>query len=196
MPRCGRFRSFIKEYKKSERFEKLSFIPPFIILVLELLLLFHALIEDTSDLLVVELTSILLVISFIEIIFVTREIHDHYRKDSFQQEMTIRLDDFILERHMDNVSLIVEQFLEENPQYSNDRNAVYHIACQIMETHKKELWEKTLRTRLSRYLEQTDKKTIREIIDEFMKRFPEYRKNPERVYEITAWQIEKRNQNK
>jgi hypothetical protein len=152
----------------------------------------HALIEDTSDLLVVELTLFLLIISLVEIFFVGREIHEHYRTDSFQQEMTIRLDDFILERHMDNVSNIVEEFLQENDQYSNNRNAVYHIACQIMETHKKELWEKTLRTRLKRFLKQTDKKTIREIIDAFIRKFPDYRKDPERVYEIAAHQIEEK----
>jgi len=190
MPRCGRFRNFIREYRESERFEKLSFIPPFIILFLELILLTHALIEDTSDLIVVELTAILLVISFIEILLVSREIHEHYRKDSFQQDMTIRLDDFILERRMDNVSRIVEEFLKENQQYCKHRNAIYHIACQIMETHKNELWEKTLRTRLKRFLKQTDKETIRDILDEFMERFPEYRKNPERVYEIAAYLIE------
>jgi hypothetical protein len=191
MPRCGRFRNFIKEYKESERFEKLSFIPPFMILFLELVLLVHALTEDTSDLIVVELTTILLIVSFIEILLVGREIHEHYRKDSFQQEMTIRLDDFILERQMDNVSSIVEEFIEENSQYSKYRNAIYHIACQIMETHKKELWEKTLRTRLHRFLKQTNKTTIRDIIEEFMKRYPEYRKNPERVYEIAVHQISK-----
>lgn len=186
MPRSGRVRNFIREYKESERFEKLSFIPPFIILFLEIILLIHALTEDTSDLLVVELTSILLVISAIEIILVGREIHDHYQKDSFQREMTIRLDDFILERRMDNVSRIVEEFINENQQYCKDRNAVYHIACQIMETHKKEFWEKTLRKRLKRFIKHTDKKAIRDIIEEFMKKFPEYRKDPERVYEITV----------
>lgn len=189
MPRCKRFRNFIKEYRESERFEKLSFIPPFIILILELILLTHALIEDTSDLIVVELTAILLVISAIEILLVSREIHEHYQKDSFKQEMTIRLDDFILERRMDNVSRIVEEFLKENQQYCKDRNAIYHIACQIMETHKNKLWEKTLRTRLKRFLKQTDKETIRDILDEFMKRFPEYRKDPARVYEIAAYLI-------
>ncbi len=190
MPRCGRFRSFIKEFKESERFEKLSFIPPFIILILELILLIHALIEDTSDLIVVELTTVLLAISIIEIFLVSREIHEHYQKDSFQQEMTIRLDDFILERRMDNVSRIVEEFLKENRQYCKDRNAIYHLACQIMDTHKRELWEKTLRTRLKRFLKRTDDETIKEIIESFMQKYPEYRKDPERVYEITAHMIE------
>jgi len=186
MPRCGRLRNFIREFKGSERFEKLSFIPPFIILALELILLVHALIEDTSDLLVVELTSILLVISIIEILLVSREIHEHYENDSFQQEMTIRLDDFILERHMDNVSHIVQEFLKENKQYCKHRNTIYHLACQIMDTHKRELWEKTLRTRLKRFMKKTKKDTIKDIIELFMQKYPEYRKDPERVYEITA----------
>jgi hypothetical protein len=190
MPRCGRFRTFIREYKESERFEKLSFIPPFIILFLEVILLVHALLEDTSDLIVVELTTILLIISFIEILLVSREIHEHYQKDSDQREMTIRLDDFILERRMDNVSDIVEEFLHNNKQYCRQRNTVYHIACQIMETHKRELWEKTLRTRLQRLLKKNEQKTIREILDIFVRKYPEYRKDPERVYEIAAQMID------
>jgi hypothetical protein len=193
MPRCGRFRNFIKEFKESERFEKLSFIPPFIILLLELILLVHALTEDTSDLLVVELTTVLLIISLVEIFLVSREIHEHYQKDSFHQEMTIRLDDFILEKRMDNVSRIVEEFLNENRKYCKDRNAIYHLACQIMDTHKRELWEKTLHTRLKRFLKQTDKEIIRDIIESFMQKYPEYRKDPGRVYEITAQLIENYN---
>jgi len=192
MPRCGRFRTFIKEYKESERFEKLSFIPPFIILALEMILLAHAFTIEI-DTLVIELTSILLVISLIEILLVSREIHEHYQKDSFEREMTIRLDDFILERRIDNVSKIVEEFLEENRQYCPYRNTIYHVSCQIMETHKRELWEKTLRTRLHRFIKKTGKKTIREIIDGFMGKYPEYRKDPERVYEIAAHIIEQHN---
>lgn len=160
------------------------------ILALELILLAHAFTIE-ADTLVIELTSILLVISLIEIILVSREIHEHYQKDSFEREMTIRLDDFILERQMHNVSTIVKEFLDENPQYSKYRNSIYHISCQIMETHKRELWEKTLRTRLNRFVQKTNKKTIREIIDAFMKQFPEYKKNPERVYEMTACIIDK-----
>lgn len=190
MPRCGRFRTFIREYKESERFEKLSFIPPFIILILEVILLLHALTEDTSDLLVVELTTILLFISIIEILLVSREIHEHYQKDGDQREMTIRLDDFILERRMDNVSRIVEEFLQNNQQYCKQRNTVYHIACQIMETHKRELWEKTLRTRLHRLLQKNKNKNIRELLDIFVKKYPEYRKDPERVYGIAAHMID------
>ncbi len=189
MPRCGRFRTFIKEYRESERFEKLSFIPPFMILALELILLLHAFTIE-ADTLVIELTSILLVISMIEIILVSREIHEHYINDSFEREMTIRLDDFILERRMDNVSTIVEEFINENPQYCNYRNSIYHVSCQIMETHKHELWEKTLKTRLNRFVKKSEKKTIRDIIDGFMKQFPEYKKNPERVYEMAARIIE------
>lgn len=191
MPRCGRFRNFIREYKESERFEKLSFIPPFIILAFELILIAHAFTIE-ADTLVIELTSILLVISLIEILLVSRELHEHYHKDSFEREMTIRLDDFILERRMDNVSRIVEEFLKENRQYSPYRNTIYHVSCQIMETHKRELWEKTLRTRLKRFIQRTDKKTIREIIDGFMNKYPEYRKDPKRVYEIAAHIIEDR----
>jgi len=42
MPRCGRLRNFIREYKESPRTERISFIPPFLILTLEIILIIHA----------------------------------------------------------------------------------------------------------------------------------------------------------
>ena len=76
MPRSGRFRSFISEYKESPRLEKMSFIPPFLILALEVILIIHAFV--VNEIYVIILTSILLVISLVEIILVSLEIHEHY----------------------------------------------------------------------------------------------------------------------
>ena len=95
MPRSGRLRTFIREYKESPKTEKLSFIPPFLILIVEAVLLLHALTIDVPDIMVVELTGILLIISMIEILLVSREIHEHYTKNNFDRVLTIKLDDFI-----------------------------------------------------------------------------------------------------
>ena len=67
MPRSGRLRSFIREYEESPRLEKYSFIPPFFILALEIILIIHAII--VWEIYVIILTSILLVISIIELKF-------------------------------------------------------------------------------------------------------------------------------
>lgn len=189
MPRCGRFRRFIKEYNESQKTDKISFIPPFFILILEIILITHALIEN--NIFVIWLTSILLIISIIEIIFVTREIHEHYQSSNFDRELTIRLDDFIIGKNEKNVKNIVEKFIDKNPSYEQYRNEIYRISCQIMETHKKELWEKTLEIRLKKFITSNINLSIREIIDNFVEKFPEYKKDPGRVYPLAAKMIER-----
>jgi hypothetical protein len=193
MPRTGRLRDFIKEYNESQKTDKLSFIPPFFILILEIILITHAIIENNEF--VIWLTLILLIISIIEIIFVTREIHEHYQSNNFDRELTIRLDDFIIEKNEKNVQTIVEKFIDLHPNYEIYRNEIYHISCQIMETHKKELWEKTLNLRLKKFISKNPKKPVRNIIDNFVEKFPEYRKDPGRIYPIAASIIEKYSKN-
>jgi len=101
MPRSGRLRTFIREYSESPRTEKISFIPPFLILVLEIILITHALMLQETF--VIILTLILVVVSLIEILFVTTEIHEHSQRSNFDRELTIRLDDYIIERKLENV---------------------------------------------------------------------------------------------
>ena len=96
---------------------------------------------------------------------------------------------------MDNVSNIVSNFLDEFEEYRKNRTTIYHIACQIMDTHKKELWEKTLRTRLKRYLKKSKEATIREMVETFLKKYPEYRNDPGKVSQLTAIHITKREKN-
>jgi len=193
MPRSGRLRRFIKEYNESQKTDKISFIPPFFILILEIILITHAIIEN--NIFVIWLTLILVIISIIEIIFVAREIHEHYQSNSFDRELTIRLDDFIIEKNEKNVQKIVEKFIEVHPNYETYRNEIYHISCQIMDTHKKELWEKTLELRLKKYILKNSNFSMREIIDNFMEKFPEYRKDPGRVYPLAAQMIKKYSKN-
>jgi len=193
MPRTGRFRRFIKEYNESQKTDKISFIPPFFILILEIILITHAIIEN--NVFVIWLTLILVIISIIEIIFVAREIHEHYQSNNFDRELTIRLDDFIIEKNEKNVQTMVEKFIDVHPNYEIYRNEIYHIACQIMETHKKELWEKTLELRLKKYVLKNSNYSMKEIMDNFMEKFPEYKKDPGRVYPLAAQMIEKYSKN-
>ena len=108
--------------------------------------------------------------------------------------LTIRLDDFIIEKKLENVKKIVEDFIDINPDYDIFRNKIYHIACQIMETHKDELWEKTLNIRLKKFLAKSDKNHVKEIIEKFVKKYPEYKKDPGRVYHVAAKMMDTSNE--
>jgi hypothetical protein len=183
MPRSGRLRNFIREYKESPRFEKLSFIPPFLILIVEGVLLVHALTIDVPNIMVVELTTILLIISVVEILLVGEEIHDHYRRTNFDRILTIRLDDFIIKSKKKNVQQLVEEFIEVYPSYHNYRDEIYHIACQIMQTHKEEAIEKTIEDALKPFFKKNKKKTVDEILEGFIKKHPKYKKYSAEAYQ-------------
>jgi hypothetical protein len=186
MPRSGRIRNFIREYKESPRFEKLSFIPPFIILIVEGILLTHALTINAPDIMVVELTLILLVISIVEIIFVFGEMHSHYQQNNFDKILTIRLDDFITEKKGNNVKKIVTDFIDERPEYRVKRNEVYHTTCQILETHKKEAIEKDFIKKLETYVKKMKKANVDEIVKGFVNKYPKYRRFRIEIYEKTC----------
>jgi len=181
MPRSGRLRSFIKEYKESPRLEKASFIPPFMILIIEIILILHAI--SINETYVFVLTFILVVISTIEIILVSLEIHAQYQRGSFDRILTIRLDDYILERREKNVKKIVNDFIEEHPEYSSHRGEIYHTACQILETHAEEVWEKKLTEQLERFIKRRKKQSVDEILEAFVKKYPPYKKYRSKIYE-------------
>lgn len=184
MFRSGRFQNYIKEFTESDRFEKLSFIPPFLVLIVEIILLEHAIRIQVYY--VIELTLILLILSVIEIIFVAEELHEHYIKGNFERIMTIRLDDFITEKKRKNVKYIVEEFIKEYPEYEKYWNKTYHIACQILETHKEEELEKNLKLDLREFIKKHKKKSLREIIDMFLEKYPKYKNDPQKVYHFVS----------
>jgi hypothetical protein len=186
-----RLRNFIKGYRESPRFEKLSFILPFLIIIVEGVLLAHALTIDVPDIMVVELTTVLLAISFVEIIFVAGEIHDHYQKSNFDKILTIKLDDFILQSKKNNVKKIVEDFIKLYPKYKNHRNEIYHTSCQIMETHKEEYLEKELANRLKLFIEKTKETNVDGILETFIKKYPIYKKYRSEIYKKTCQIFEK-----
>jgi hypothetical protein len=184
MPRCGRIRTYLNDIQESQRFEKISFILPFIILTIEIILLIHAF--SIQEMYVIILTLFLLFISMLELLFVIQEIHEHQQLNSIERELTIRLDDFIMEQGSTNVSSVVEDFLSKHDNYSKKRNTVYHIACQIMETHEQEMLEKTLETRLKQFITANQSLSLQDVVIKFIEKYPEYRNEPHTIYQTAA----------
>ena len=186
MPRSGRLRRFIRGYRESSKAQRLSFIPPFFILVVELILLLHAFTIDHPDIMVVELTTVLLFISAVEIILVSKEMHKEYQKSNFDKILTIRLNDFITKTHKNNVKNIVKEFLEKYPRYSKNRSEIYHTTCQIMETHKEEEIEEDIEEKLRNFIDKRKKENVDDIVEKFVEKYPKYKKNRSEVYETTC----------
>ena len=184
MPRSGRLRNFIKECKESPRTDKLSFIPPYLILILELILFIYAFISNEIPVMI--LTLILLIISIAEATLVSREIHQHYIKTNFDKVLTIRLDDFITEKKGKNVKKLVTEFIEQYPQYNTHRNEIYHTACQILETHEEEEIKKEFTKNLIPYIKRNKKATVDQIVEAYVKKFPEYKRFRVEIYEKTC----------
>jgi len=141
LPRCGRIKTFLQNYKKSTKAYKLSCFLPYLILFLELLLLIDATIID-FNLIIIIITLILVTISIVEIVLVTMEINDKIKNSNFEKILTIRLDDFITKKREKNVKIIITDFLEQYPEFYKHRNKIYHIACKILELHQKEALNK------------------------------------------------------
>jgi hypothetical protein len=135
---------------------------------------------------VVELTMILLIISIVEIIFVSAEMHEHYTKSNFDKILTIKLDDFITERKGGNVKKIVTDFTEQYPEYKKHRNEIYHTTCQILETHKEEAIEKDLFKKLNTFVNKKKKANVDEIVESFVKKYPKYKPFRIEIYEKTC----------
>jgi hypothetical protein len=184
MPRCGRIRTFIREYNESSTTDKISFIPPFIILALEIILIIHAYIEEAMF--VFSLTAVLLVISLIEIFLVGLEMHQHYQTSNFDRILTIRLDDFVIERKENNVKKIVEDFIKEYPDYKTHRNEIYHTTCQILETHRVEEIEKEISIKLEEFIDKNKYENVDEIVESFVNKFTKYKPYRIEVYERTC----------
>ena len=181
MPRSGRLRTFIKEYRESPRTERVSFIPPFLILALEVILIAHAI--SIMDTYVIVLTSILVVISVIEMILVSLEIHEHYQCANFDKVLTIKLDDFITEKKGKNVKKIITDFLDYYPEYEKHRNEIYHTSCQILETHREEELEKEIFKKLNVFFKKKKKENVDDIVKSFVEKYPKYKPYRIEIYE-------------
>jgi len=184
MPRSGRLRNFICEYKESPKVEKASFIPPFIILGIEFILLAHAIV--LMEVFVIALTSILLFISIIEIFLVSFEIHEQYQRSNFDRMLTIRLDDFVTQKKEKNVKKVVVDFIEKYPIYEKNRNEIYHTTCQILETHHEEKIEKDITDKLKRMIKRRKKINVDDIVKNFIKKYPKYKRYRAEIYDISC----------
>ncbi|UCD14247.1 MAG: hypothetical protein JSW60_02205 [Thermoplasmatales archaeon] len=184
MVRVGRLRNFIHEFAESPLIEKISFVLPFFVIVIDIVILEHAI--RIKEAYIIMLTTLLFFLSVFEIAVVTGEIHGRYQKSNFQRTLTIKLDDFIIERKKNNVKKIVEEFTEIYPRYRNHRNEVYHITCQIMETHKEEALEKALTDKLKKFIKRRKKMNVDDTLEVFIKKYPIYKNYRAEVYKKTC----------
>ncbi|RLF53716.1 MAG: hypothetical protein DRN24_00090 [Thermoplasmata archaeon] len=190
MPRSGRIRNFLREYKESPKIEKLSFLAPFLILLIECILLAHAI--DLKEVYVILLTAVLVIISVAEIILVTLEIHEEYKHRNFGKILAIKVDDFVIDSKVKNVKKIVEDFIKKYPEYRLKRNEVYHTACQVLETHKEEEIEKKLMEDLNKFIKKNKKMNVNEIVKTFIKKNQKYKNYRDKIYEKTC-EIKRKN---
>jgi len=190
MPRSGRIRNFLREYKESPKIEKLSFIAPFLILLIECILLAHAI--NLKEVYVILLTAILVIVSIVEIILVTLEIHEEKQRRNFGKILAIKVDDFIINSKVTNVKKIVENFIKKYPEYRLKRNEVYHTACQVLETHKEEKIEKKLMEDLNKFINKNKKMNVNEIVKTFIKKNQRYKNYRDKIYEKTC-EIKRKN---
>ena len=184
MPRCGRLRNVIQEYNESPKVQKLSFVVPFLILALEIILITHSILYQ--EFFVMTLTLVLLAISIIEIALVSREIREEYIQNNFDRTLTIKLDDFITGKKERNVKRIVTGFIEKHPEYKGKRNEIYHTTCQILETHKKEAIEQEFVKKLETYVKKSKKAEVDEIVKGFVDKYPKYRRFRGEIYVKTC----------
>jgi len=184
MTRCGRTRTFIQECNQSPRADKLSFFLPYLILGLELIVLIDALL--IKNLIIASITIILVAISILEIIFVTREIHSKLQESNFDKILTIKLDDFITKKREKNVKIIISDFLEKYPEYDKHKNKIYQTTCQILDTHEKEALYKDITDKLKLLIKNNKKANVDQIVEKFTEKYPKYEKYRSEIYERTC----------
>jgi hypothetical protein len=86
-------RCFLREVAKSPFVEKLSFVLPFFVITIDIVILEHAIrIQETY---IIVCSLFLFFLSVFEITAVSSELHKNYQKSNFEKRLTIKLDDFI-----------------------------------------------------------------------------------------------------
>lgn len=184
MPRCGRVRTFINDCIQSPRTKKISFFLPYLILILELIVLIDALI--ISNLTIAYIAIILVIISVLEIIFVTKEIQYRIIENNFDNILTIKLDDFITKKREKNVKIIISEFIEQYPEYNKHRSKIYHTTCQILETHQKEALDKDITDKLNQIIKDNKKLNVDQIVEKFLEKYEKYEKYRSKIYDKTC----------
>ena len=184
MVRLRGLRNFIQELAESPLIEKISFVLPFFVIVIDIIILEHAI--RIKEAYIIVLATLLFFLSVVEIAVAMGEIHDRYQQNNFERTLTIKLDDFILERKKNNVKKIVEDFIDMHLEYKNKRSEIYHITCQIMETHREEAWEEDLIKKLKPFIKRRKKMNVDEILMAFIKKYPTYKKYRAKIYQKTC----------
>ena len=184
MPRCGRIRTFIKNYSQSYKGHKISFFLPYLILALEIIVLIDAFL--ISNLTIAFVTIILVIVSTLEIIFVTREIKGRIIENNFDKILTIKLDDFITKKRQKNVKIIISDFLEQYPEYDKYRNKIYHTTCQILETHQKEALDRDITDKVKQFIKNNEELNVDKIVEKFIEKYQKYKKYRSEIYEKTC----------
>ena len=181
MVRLRGLRNFIQELAESPLIEKISFVLPFFVIGIDVIILEHAI--RINEAYIIVLTTLLFFFSVVEIAVAMGEIHDRYQQNNFERTLTIKLDDFILERKNNNVKKIVEDFIDMHLEYKNKRSEIYHITCQILETHREEAWEEALLKKLKSFIKRRKKMNVDDILIAFIKKYPTYKKNRTKIYQ-------------
>ena len=181
MVRFRGLRNFIQELAESPLIEKISFVLPFFVIIIDIIILEHAI--RIQEVYIIVLTTLLFFLSVVEIAVAMGEIHDRYQQNNFERTLTIKLDDFMLEQKNSNVKKIVEDFIDMHLEYKNKRSEIYHITCQIMETHKEEAWEEALLKKLKPFVKRRKKMNVDEILMAFIKKYPTYKKYRAKIYQ-------------
>ena len=181
MVRIWRLCNFLRQTFESPLIEKLSFILPFIVISVDVVLIEHAI--RINEHYIIVLTVILFILSIVDIIVVTIELHKNYQKSNLRRILTIKLDDFIIESEEKNVKKIIGDFIKKYPEYRNIRNEVYHLSCKIMETHEEEKIEKIIEQQLKKFFKENKKMNVDQILKEFLRNYPKYKKYRSEIYE-------------
>lgn len=135
MTRCRRLRSFIIEITTSPIMEKLSLLLPMIVIVIDIILIEHAI--RINEHYIIFFTLILFSLSVIELVIVIGEIHQNYIRNNFLKSLTIEVSEFIRHNTKKNVQLLVNEFISSHPEYLASRDEIYQIMCKILTKQKK-----------------------------------------------------------
>jgi len=181
MVRCWRIGNFLREAIGTPLIKKLSFVLPFIVITVDIILIEHAI--RINEHYIIGLTTLLFFLSIIEIIVVTSEIRRDYRKTNFERTLTIKLDDFIINKKEKNLKQIIEDFVKNYPEYKKNRKEIYHLSCKIMETHKEEKIEKIIEEELKKYIKNKKNMNVDELLKGFLKKYPKHKKYRSEIYE-------------
>lgn len=141
MPRFSRCRSLLCELSTSPVVEKLSLLLPVLVLIIDIVLIEHAV--RINEQYIIFFTSVLFSLSVTEILIVLSEIHTNYQKNIGLKTLTAKLSDFMAHKKGKNVKILVSQFIERHPEYLSNRDEVYQIVCKILREHEQSNSRKT-----------------------------------------------------